>query len=692
MKKISTRLLVAVLLSGPPIASGEIRFQDVASSAGVIYSSETYGSSWGDYNGDGWPDLFSNNHRQRESLYRNNGNGTFTDVASQVSTLWRDKPKEDTHGGAWGDFDNDGDQDLIVLTGSGFNNQFFINEAGIFRDNAEASNLARFFARARTPLWIDWNNDRKLDLIESRIGDGADQQHEIFRQGNNARFIKSNDLTGFACASSDYVQASNLTGNLKLEIFCPGKLFPDKVYDINTTPFTDITAQFPQINRDIDAVIGDFDNDLRQDLLVVRGEARVAEALLANSRTIHAQLLKGVGKDAGISFKAAADITFDVYGLRTTLNKLKVGSAGTSPLPQASNIPDAVPQGVRFTLSRNDSNNWGIQPHEPTPDGLYIGYDPATQVWRVLFSGGVSEFEWANFVISSPVNITSLQIIGFKNGNGSPQPVLFMNKPAGFQNQTTAAGLAKGVPCISGAAGDFDNDMDLDIYLVCRKGVRNALNVLYENQGNGTFVRVAGAGGAQGPTQGAGDSVSVADYDVDGFLDMHVTNGVNLVGPFFGPDSLFRNLKNTNHWIEIDLVGTLSNRDGVGARVIATAGGVSQLREQNGGIHRWSQHHQRLHFGLAGNLSVNLRIEWPSGRVDTYSAVAADRLYRATESLGIVPVVLTAAIKLEAQPQSVTSGSESETGQATGGTAAPRPLPPVPGLPPFLPDPAVEHF
>ena len=107
-----------------------------------------------------------------------------------------------------------------------------------------------------------------------------------------------------------------------------------------------------------------------------------------------------------------------------------------------------------------------------------------------------------------------------------------------------------------------------------------------------------------------------------------------------GPDKLFRNRGNSNKWIEIDLEGTTSNRDGVGARVIATAGGVAQLREQNGGYHRWSQDNQRIHFGLANNSVVDLRIEWPSGKVDLHDSIIANQLYRAVEDgeLVVVPI------------------------------------------------------
>jgi hypothetical protein len=135
-----------------------------------------------------------------------------------------------------------------------------------------------------------------------------------------------------------------------------------------------------------------------------------------------------------------------------------------------------------------------------------------------------------------------------------------------------------------------------------------------------------------------------SDYDVDGFVDLFVTNGVHLY-PLLkgyeagGPDKLFRNLGNANHWLEFDLRGTMSNRDGLGATIEVTAGGKSQLREQNGGYHRWAQHDRRLHFGLAQNTLARVTVRWPSGRIDSYSNVHADRLYEITEgNPALVPI------------------------------------------------------
>jgi hypothetical protein len=66
-------------------------------------------------------------------------------------------------------------------------------------------------------------------------------------------------------------------------------------------------------------------------------------------------------------------------------------------------------------------------------------------------------------------------------------------------------------------------------------------------------------------------------------------------------------LGNRNHWLEVDLVGTASNRDGIGARLIATVGGIQQLREQNGGMHAKSQNHARIHFGCGSRTQGQCR-------------------------------------------------------------------------------------
>jgi hypothetical protein len=193
-------------------------------------------------------------------------------------------------------------------------------------------------------------------------------------------------------------------------------------------------------------------------------------------------------------------------------------------------------------------------------------------------------------------------------------------------------------------AADFDNDMDEDIFLACRGGVQNIPDILLQNNGSGVFTVVPNAGGAAGAVglavgqgAGVGESVVAADYDLDGRVDLWVNNGMNLRPQHRnnGPYMLFRNTSTPRNWVELDLVGTTSNRDAIGARIYATAGGVTQYREQNEGYHRWSQNQRRTHFGLGSNTTVNLTVKWPSGRTDLYNNVAAGQIYVATEGGGI---------------------------------------------------------
>ena len=84
--------------------------------------------------------------------------------------------------------------------------------------------------------------------------------------------------------------------------------------------------------------------------------------------------------------------------------------------------------------------------------------------------------------------------------------------------------------------------------------------------------------------------------------------------------------------MQIELEGVTSNRDGIGAKVYVTAGGVTQLRQQSGGMHDQVQNDSRLHFGLAENAVVEeVRIEWTSGIVQNIEDVSADRIFQIFE-------------------------------------------------------------
>ena len=80
-----------------------------------------------------------------------------------------------------------------------------------------------------------------------------------------------------------------------------------------------------------------------------------------------------------------------------------------------------------------------------------------------------------------------------------------------------------------------------------------------------------------------------------------------------GAYQLFQNIGNGNHWLKIDLVGDISNRDGIGAQIHLLAGDVTQMRQQSNGTHWRAQNDKRIHFGLGPhNIAQQLKIFWPS--------------------------------------------------------------------------------
>jgi hypothetical protein len=155
---------------------------------------------------------------------------------------------------------------------------------------------------------------------------------------------------------------------------------------------------------------------------------------------------------------------------------------------------------------------------------------------------------------------------------------------------------------------------------------------LFLNGGNGTFHDVASevGGGFDQPKVGRG--LAYGDFDRDGDLDLLITTNN-------GPAYLYRNDQlSGNHSIRFRLVGTKSNRDGIGATVRVFAGGVTQSRLVKGGSSYLSQSELPVTFGLEKRDRIErVVIDWPSGRTEEYKNLAAGRCYECTEGKGIVP-------------------------------------------------------
>jgi len=298
------------------------------------------------------------------------------------------------------------------------------------------------------------------------------------------------------------------------------------------------------------------------------------------------------------------------------------------------------PSSRDFLLSPEDPHAQGI-PAKLSPPGLgvYIGWEKTEKKWKMVLPkcGASGQGIGVHCLIKTSKAIQSWKSLGFRSDLSVPDAILlkYQGQTGGKINFTfESIPLGDAVAYPSVISGDFDNDMDIDLYAVANRIVANAPNVLLENQGNGTFTPVPRAGGAEGSGQGIGESAMCADFNNDGFLDFALTNGFGL--PIVcgkGPVQLYQNIGNSNHWIEFDLQGTVSNRDGTGAQLwLTTPDKKTQYRLASGGKHKGAQDFSRIHFGLGKNQSVTrLIIRWPGGIEQVLTGLTANRIYRIVE-------------------------------------------------------------
>lgn len=118
-----------------------------------------------DYNRDGWPDIYVTNSRigSMNHLYRNNHDGTFTDVAPQLGIADVNKPGTGVSMGAvWGDYDNDGYEDLYLIKWG--KPELFHNDQGHGFTEVKNAGLPDWI-NANTAVWLDYDDDGKLDLF-----------------------------------------------------------------------------------------------------------------------------------------------------------------------------------------------------------------------------------------------------------------------------------------------------------------------------------------------------------------------------------------------------------------------------------------------------------------------------------------------------------------------------------------------
>lgn len=533
--------------------SSPITFVDVARSSGITfrhdnaaspekYLIETMGSGcgWIDYNQDGLLDLYLVNgsstrvytppHPLRSALYRNNGDGTFTDVTERAGV-----GAEGLFGMglAVGDYDNDGFPDLFVL---GYDRciLYHNNGDGTFRDVTAHTGVANRGRWASSAAWFDYDNDGRLDLVIANYIDWSPERN--FWCGDHGPGMRS------YCHPDDY------NGQ------------PPTLYHNNGDgTFSDVSkASGVGANRGngLGIVTFDYDSDGWQDIFIANDS--MPNFLFHNNRD---GTFREVAYDAGVA------VSMD-----------GVAEAG---------------MGVDAADARGNGRMDLIVTHLDM------------QLARFYASLGDGTFEDAT--LQSKVGYATYHRSGFG--------ALFI---------------------------DYDNDGSPDIFMGDGHVLDNINRyhaevqyaepkLMFRNLGKGIFEDVSDHLGPALQLACVSRGVAVADFDNDGDLDILINNNGGV------PQLLRNDGGNANHWVEILLIGTKSNRDGVGARVKVSAQGLVLHAQRKGGMSYQSAQDPRLHFGLGQHDHIDtLEIAWPSGVVTKLTKLGCDQILAVKEGEGLV--------------------------------------------------------
>ena len=543
--------LIATVVQGPLIppvsADTNIQFVDVTQEAGIHwkhvdgrsgqkYFMETLGSgaAFFDYDTDGDPDLYFVNGAPlpgyvsqeipTNCLYRNNGDGTFTDVTEKAGV-------GDTgygHGCAVGDYNNDGQLDLYV-TNYGTNRLYRNNGDGTFAEVAESAGVTE-------PRWstscafADYDRDGNLDLYVVN--------YIVFDINENPWCgLKEKGIRAY-CEPDNFIAQS------------------DTLYRNNGDgTFTDVTKTagiYNTTGKGLGVVWADYNNDGAADIYV------------ANDST------------ENLFYRNNGDGTFEEVGFMVGVALSENGAAENG-------------MGTTF----GDWNNDG----------------------------------WFDLTVTNYAQQTN---------------TLYHNDADGFFTDATATTKTAQLtyPYLGWATAfiDYDNDGYQDLFVanghlhenlaeLGQEGTYGQRNLLFRNNSNGTFTEISETLGPGMKLTDVSRGATFADYDLDGDIDIVVTNSNT------APRLLRNDGGNRKNWLQIRLTATNGSTDAIGARVKITTGTLTQTREVRSGDGYLSQQDLTLHFGIGDSEQVDsIEVQWQTGAKQLIGSVPANQVLSLEEN------------------------------------------------------------
>lgn len=534
------------------------------------------GVAVGDYDGDGWDDFFVCQPGGLPGrLFRNKGDGTFEDVTKAAGLLMLDA----TAAVLFGDYDNDGDRDLFVVTVGQI--LLFDNDG---RGHFARSKRAQFEippedrGTMTMPALADYDRDGFLDLyvcVYSRSGGGmAKYLHQptpyydanngppnhLFRNNGDGTFTDvtrkaglsvNNSRWSFAASWSDYDRDGDP------DLYVANDFGRNNLYRNNGNgTFTDVAAEagVEDIGPGMSAAWGDIDNDGWQDLYISNIWSAAGQRIMRSAE-----------------FQATAPAEARDWMRRFARGNSLFRNRGDGTFEEPAAQKDAANGGWAWGSDFLDADNDGWE------DILilngHITNDRADDL---------ETLHWTDVMGTSP--LTAVQSGAYADGWRR------------FQNLMNESGFS-----VHGKES----------------------NRFYRNSGSGRFADFSAPSGLDFKDDGR--SFAVLDMDHDGDLDVILKNRT-------GPQ--VRIMENTGggNSVGFDLAGRRSNRDAIGARITFDLGGRVRTKEIRAGSGFLSQHSRIVHFGLGSTQKLPaVRIDWPSGMTQEIRDVPAGAVIRVEE-------------------------------------------------------------
>lgn len=525
----------------PPQQSGITWVHDNAMSP-ERYLPETLppGCAFLDFDNDGWMDIFLVNSGAsdfftpkkplRNALYRNNRDGTFTDVTEKAGVGGGDTFGM---GVAVGDYDNDGNSDLLV-TAYGRVTLYHNRGDGTFEDVTQKAGLAAP-GWTTSAVWFDYNNDGLLDLFL-------------------CSFVAYGPKERFACGDN----------KLGRRYYCIPRVFQP-------------TSS-----------------------LLYRNNGDGTFTLISKGTDIDKSLGKGLGV---VATDINNDGWMDLFQANDTVQNFLFKNKAGKGWEEIG-----LPAEIAFSVNGQARSGMGVDSADFNGDG-----------WDDLFVANVDQ------------EMFSL----YRN-----------NRDDTFADVAHQNAVAQATRLYSGWGlkfFDYDNDGNVDLILANGHPDDMIENysqqvkykeplLLFHNEG-GKLRNVSASAGPVFQKSFPARGLAVGDYNNDGLLDV-------LVGNCGEAPLLLRNrVAAGNHWIGLKLVGKTANRDGVGARIRWSAGGVVRQRQKNSGGSYLSSHDPREVLGLGAAPALDwIEIKWPgpSTRVERFTPDAVDKYLILEEGQGQV--------------------------------------------------------